>query len=388
MSKFRSLNRTILGEIQVSAGTDPSPTISANAILLEGPNLAPELGSQQTNESSGSLDRRGSIPTGGSSSFTGRAYIHGSGTPETPPDWGALARACGLAESILSSAYTGTAQAGGASSITFASALSVADNALRGRVVRTTGGTGSGQTRILTGNVGSTDVGSVSPPWAVQPDATTTYSIDKSVIYRPTSTLELLTIYEYLHASDGGNSKLTKAVDCAGNMRLRLAPSEVGTLDFTFQGSLLDDSDVSHPGAATLQSTRPFPWLNAPTYLGSVAVKAATLELDMGNGVQLVENPNQTFGYDGAGITGRRITGSLLVPAENKATRDNFAAWQNSTQYAFTTIWGTTAGARFALLIPTLKFSTYRKVERNGFVYDELPFEALGEDSAFYLTQW
>jgi stage V sporulation protein SpoVS len=76
-------------------------------------------------------------------------------------------------------ALTETAQAGGASTITLAAGASSTDNdpTYIGHVITTTGGTGSGQQRIISSYVGSTKVATVSSAWTVQPDATTTYSI-------------------------------------------------------------------------------------------------------------------------------------------------------------------------------------------------------------------
>ena len=72
---------------------------------------------------------------------------------------------------------TGTATAGGASTITLAVGSSSTNSYYNGLIIRTTGGTGSGQVRYITGYVGSTRVATVDTAWAVQPDATTTYEI-------------------------------------------------------------------------------------------------------------------------------------------------------------------------------------------------------------------
>ncbi len=73
--------------------------------------------------------------------------------------------------------HTGTAAAGASGSITLAAAASTRDEVYSGCIVTATGGTGSGQTRVVSGYVGSTKVASVTPSWAVTPDGTTTYSV-------------------------------------------------------------------------------------------------------------------------------------------------------------------------------------------------------------------
>ena len=72
---------------------------------------------------------------------------------------------------------SGTAQAGGASSITLRAAASGVDGAYDGMTVRITGGTGSGQERKISAYVGATKVATVSAAWSVAPDATSVYDV-------------------------------------------------------------------------------------------------------------------------------------------------------------------------------------------------------------------
>lgn len=70
----------------------------------------------------------------------------------------------------------GTAAAGGASTITIATALG-ADSLPVGFMVKITGGTGVGQCRVITAYVNSTKVVTVDRPWITNPDATSVYAI-------------------------------------------------------------------------------------------------------------------------------------------------------------------------------------------------------------------
>lgn len=72
---------------------------------------------------------------------------------------------------------SGTAQAGGASTITLRSGASATDSLYRGQEVEIYGGTGAGQARIVTAYVGSTKVATVDEAWITQPDATSTYRV-------------------------------------------------------------------------------------------------------------------------------------------------------------------------------------------------------------------
>ena len=74
---------------------------------------------------------------------------------------------------------TGTAQAGGANTITLKSATSYStDDQPNGMFITLTSGTGSGQTRHVEDYVASTKVLTVYPAWDTQPDNTTGYKVE------------------------------------------------------------------------------------------------------------------------------------------------------------------------------------------------------------------
>jgi hypothetical protein len=71
----------------------------------------------------------------------------------------------------------GTAQAGGATSITLDSGASAVNNFYNGADVFIRSGTGAGQTNVITGYVGSTKVATVGATWATTPDATSVFTV-------------------------------------------------------------------------------------------------------------------------------------------------------------------------------------------------------------------
>jgi len=72
---------------------------------------------------------------------------------------------------------TGTAQSGTASTIVLASGESAIDNYYAGLPITITGGTGSGQTKIIAAYVGSTKTATIQGTFGTPPDNTSTYSI-------------------------------------------------------------------------------------------------------------------------------------------------------------------------------------------------------------------
>jgi len=71
----------------------------------------------------------------------------------------------------------GTAQAGGASSITLASTASAVTNAYVGSVVYLSSGTGVGQARVITAYNGTSKVATISDNWTTTPDSTSVYKV-------------------------------------------------------------------------------------------------------------------------------------------------------------------------------------------------------------------
>lgn len=72
---------------------------------------------------------------------------------------------------------TGTAQAGGSSSITLAAGSSATNDLYKYDNITILSGTGEGQQRQISGYTGSSKVATVSLSWTVQPDATSVYLI-------------------------------------------------------------------------------------------------------------------------------------------------------------------------------------------------------------------
>lgn len=75
------------------------------------------------------------------------------------------------------STHSGTAQAGASSTITLATGASSVNSTYNNSTITITGGTGAGQTRTITGYVGSTRVATVSAAWATTPDASSVYDV-------------------------------------------------------------------------------------------------------------------------------------------------------------------------------------------------------------------
>lgn len=83
-----------------------------------------------------------------------------------------------------------TAQAGSATTITLSSGSSSVNDFYTGQTIKLIGNTGSGQTRVISGYVGSTKVATVRT-WATNPDSSTIYAIHSTDAPKINSSLEV-----------------------------------------------------------------------------------------------------------------------------------------------------------------------------------------------------
>lgn len=89
---------------------------------------------------------------------------------------------------------TGTAEDGAAGSVTLENGqVGASDDQYNGWVVEITGGTGSGQKRLIADYVGGTRVASVASDWTTNPDSTSTYELYKQFMkFATTGTEDLV----------------------------------------------------------------------------------------------------------------------------------------------------------------------------------------------------
>lgn len=391
-TNYRTRNSLLLAKAQAAIGTEETPTVGSNAVKVRTPiGFSPRFDALQTDFVQGSLSQSAPIVGGGMVSMALGALLKGSGSGGTAPDWGVLARACGLSETLTASAVTGTAQAGASGSITLASGASSTNNAYRGMPIRITSGTGSGQTNIIASYVGSTKVATVGVTWAVTPDNTSVYSIDANALYRPISQgVEVATIWAYqLNDAAAGQARRRSMMDAAGSMRLSVSPRGLGQLDFSMMGKLSrTPDDVSAPSAPTYQTSEPPPLLSAKAYLGGAAVQFSELSFDLGGDVQMFDDPSAAYGYDAASLMARVPTGRIVPNLVAVSSRDAFSDWLAGTSRALWLSWGSTNGNRISLYMPQCRYQGNEAGDVRGFATEGIPFRSIETDAEIFLACW
>lgn len=353
--------RTILAKIETTYGTDPTPTGASNAILIKNLTVTP----QETTLVSRDLVRPylgnfSQLPAAIFGKLAFEIELAGSGTAATSPAYGPLLRACGLSETTLASAVTGTATAGAAGTITLTSTSAV-DGFYQGMLVTLTGGTGSGQSRGITNYVGSTKIATVDSAWTVTPDNTSTYSIGANVIYRPiSSAFESVTLYFNV---DGVLHVFTGA---RGTVALALGLWTIPTLKFQFTGIYSVPTDTAAPTVTLTAWTQPLTVNNTNTTKltlhGYASAVCSDLQLDYANAVtyrSLVGGSEQVV------LTDRKLAGSATVEATTVAAKDWWTASKNATTGTFGVLHGTAAGNKVYLSAPAMQITKPNYAEKD-----------------------
>ncbi|MEQ8345080.1 MAG: hypothetical protein RIB84_23900 [Sneathiellaceae bacterium] len=386
---FRSRNGLVTIKIESSSGTDATPTPASNAWKVrEGWTWTPEFEVQETDEVRSSLDQSEPVIGRGMGRMEIPAFLKGADTAGTAPEAGPGLRCCGLSETLTASAVTGTASAGATGSITLGSYGSSTDSIYVGMVIGTTGGTGSGQLRVISAYDGTSKVATVVPNWTTPPDATTTFSIYANALYVPISTgFETATVYGYdLHSDGSSDSRLRKLVGAAGSLQLSIGQSgALPDLTFNLQGQAVLPADVTKPDAGTFQAAAAKPFLGADVYLGGAALKVSAFSLDLGAEVAAFDDPSATYGFDTFSPTNRQVSGSFTADQTLVSVRNTVSDFIGSTSRSLWLRWGTVAGQRVSLWLPALRYTGNTMGDLRGYRTEQVPFRAPTADGAFYL---
>lgn len=105
---LRTRNAAVTCKIEGTPGTFDAPNTTTDGILVERPTIRYDVQETQTDEVTGSLDPEAPIIGGTQCQIDFGFYLKGSGTPGVAPEWGKIARACGLAETVTLNTLSGT----------------------------------------------------------------------------------------------------------------------------------------------------------------------------------------------------------------------------------------------------------------------------------------
>jgi hypothetical protein len=373
-----SRKRLILTKIEGTYGTDSSPA-GTDALLVRNLEVTPiEAETVSRDLIRPYLGNSAQILSQTRVVLTFEVELAGSGTSGTASKMDSLLRACGLAATTTAADITGTAQAGGAGSITLASGASGTNDFYNGMVISLTGGTGSGSKGIITDYVGSTKVATVQKSTAAfTPDGTSTYSIEANVGYKPvSSSFESATIY---FNNDG---VLHKATGCRGTFSLNLEVGQLPVVNFTMTGIYNAPTDTAAP--ATTYSDQATPLIfkagntSAVSVLGYADACLQMVSLDVANEIvyrELVGCTKQVL------ITNRAPAGEVMIEAPTIAAKDYFTIANDDTTGILSLLHGTTAGNQVSLLAPIVDIGNPSYSDQDGIQMLTLPYVAIPSSS-------
>lgn len=354
--------RAILAKIETTYGTDSVPTGSADAVLVKNMSITPlsstVVGRDLIRPFMGEFDQ---LTANAHVQIQFEVELAGAGTAGAAAPYGALLRACGLSQTLLASALTGTAQAGGANTITLAAGASSVDGVYNGLLVSITGGTGSGQTGNIIAYNGTTKVATVAANWTTPPNATSTYSVGAGATYRPVSgAFESVTIY---HNIDGVNHSLT---GCRGTVEFSIQANAIPVMRFNMAGIYNTPTDTVLPTPNYAGYQTPLIANNTNTsgfrFFGVTNFVLQNFSLNVNNSVDYRE----LIGNRYVQLTDRRSNGEVTVEAESMATLNPFTTALNTATGLVSITHGTAAGNRIKIDAPRIDISQPSYEENNG----------------------
>ena len=388
---IRARNGAVLAAIESVEGTPETLNGADDAILVADPTITLVPQNETTNEVTGSLDDRGPIVGGMQVTVAFDVYLKGSGTAGVAPEWGTLLKALGWAEVLTATQVPAggaeAATAGSATTATAGASFAATAQLYRGMPVNLAVNPAAGALTFISDYSpdGASKVMTLTDTFSPVLDNTTTLLIPANVVYKPASTsISTLTLGVYF---DGIRYLIAGA---RGDMSLTLTAAKAGRMSFTFQGIFVAKADVDLP-TTTYDSTRPPAWRDPDSDASGRCLvdraQAAVASLTFNNGCQVAypENPNAAQGFDGATITGRNMTVSLDPLMELVATRDVVADMVAGNQQIVHARYGTVAGNRVALTMPTVLYTGATPGNRQGLLTEQIEAAAIGQDAGAFI---
>jgi len=202
--------------------------------------------------------------------------------------------------------------------------------------------------------------------------------------YSPTSdetVFKTCTIYFF---ADGMRWRFT---GCLGTWSLDLTTGGIGQLSFDLVGTFLDYSAAALPTGwnTVIRPTAPRFVAGACRMNGAIA-RVRALSVQAGVATVLPENPEALEGSDPAVPVERDVAGSLDPLMDTTVSVARFNNFRNGTNMSLGAILGSTAGNRFAVVLPSIRATAMNPGDRGSLAVDSIGFQADGADSPVFLT--
>jgi hypothetical protein len=390
MATLRTKNRQLLFKIESTEGVDASPGAS-DAIQVENLQVRAPINNLRTNENTGSLDSASDVPAGAPVSFTFDTYLRGSGsTAGGVPEINPLLKCAGMT-SVLTTVAVGapTAATAAGSTATIAAVPSAtfsgASDYYNGMPVVLTGNpTGPFDSAVIDStSSGSTHLLTLVDTFSPSLNASTLVQVQPNALY-------------HFHSGtiDSGTAYINRdgvrwiVVGCRGSFEFTLDANGFGKFSWSFTGTLSARADSalvtpSFAGAAVKKLV----WNNrngqSAMLLDRSEIAVRSFSFGCNNQLTAPPNPNQTDGFDPAGIFGREVRGRFDPKATLIATRDTLSTYNNGDTVIIGIRVGRTLGNRVAITFPAATLTNAGgDADQGGVQAEPLEFKADGQDRA------
>ena len=380
----RTRPQVLLAKVEITEGTDVTPTLASNAVKIENINWTETPNVIQSNEHSGALDVSAPIVGGVKTTVTFDVWVKGRSTGSTAPELGVLLKGCGMAETITSTSVPASAEAlaaGGSTTTAVLGASATGTVDLYNGMPITFSSAVAGDSFIADYTAGK--LATLTDTMGGSLVATSNYVIPINVVYRfASSSIASLTLWAY---RDG---KKMMGVGCRGTFTMQWVNGEGIKFSFSFMGVWVQATDTAL-GTATYTDTNKIIWRGTSSAVSRmrwnrILAQCKTLSFDCGNTVIHPDNPEATEGYDPAQITLRNASGSFDPLETLLATRDIFADMRANTTRILHARAGSGAGSRVAVTAANVQATQNNQGgDRDGLSTEAVNFRCTGDNDAF-----
>ncbi len=365
MSRIRHGNVAMRFKIETTEGLDSVPDATdAFPFEVDSVEYNSPYRPEASQEANGSLAASAALIVGQPAEISFRVRIKGAGAGSTysasvRPPHHALLQACGL-RGFFSAAVAATAlTAGTVNSATLAAPFAATAQLYRGMPLQLAAGNSGGRL-VHVSDYTAGRVASLAESFGAALNTLVTAALPANWTYAPTSPGDITargtdhpsgTLYLYEDGVLRRFAGLRGMVDFAGES------ARPGFMTFRFMGTYLGKSDVARPSDSVPQHSAPTLANGSGGVNNSVLVNRLPLAirnwaLAMNQALEVIDDPNTTFGFGPADIA-RRDAMLTLDPADTLVSvRNVIAEIEGGTRYPAVIRCGSVAGNRWSLTLP------------------------------------
>jgi hypothetical protein len=354
------------GKIENEEGTLEILAAADAKTIVYGPKFKSDPEKYESNPArlSGAAQKQfiGKIPA----NLSFQIQMRGSGIATTDPDWIKYLRPCGFSTALLKSINIGAITTG---PFLHNELITGGTSNAQGRVVFKTA---NGASKIYYIAVGTVEFQSGE----VITGATSTAHATSSAVpasaaraYRPI--LENVPSISEGVNQDGFFERLRGA---RGNAKFSISSGKPGLLDFTFQGVDAGHADETFFEDVDYEETDPPMFKDATVLLDSYQPKLHSIEFDLATKLTQRDDPVDVNGLLSYALTGRLITGTLVLEMVSAATYDFRTKFHAGIEIILDISWGA-----FCLYFPKAQILDFDKGDKDGLATITIQFQANGD---------